>query len=778
MLTTEIPPQAAVTANQPWRARVRSLISYIYFLRFAIVLWVLPLGLFFLDAFTESGREMVHGILVQSSYWHFFWSCFAGFLAGSTAWILARLVLAYGGERFCLSQPWSDLFLSSSSAAWFSYILAMLPAGFFNVYLWRISELAPSGNRLPFIFSIGLVATACITSFLLLVILSWLYYFLHRPTENAFEVKAVLLPVYWGLKSDPAKFVLFAIPLKIVHFLSVIAARILGPGYVRPDGKDKGTLHGGHVFALSLMFVYAVLYAAGYEFLLPKGAPGSQLDLTQLSFPVVGFVWILAIAIFWTLGGLAFFLDRFHVPLAVVLTLVGFLVPKGLIKPSDHFYHVMPFPQGQDRGLAKPHDILAQWMTIHEHDNAPLIIVTATGGGIHAASWTAEALEGIANRVDKDHGAKTFENSVVLLSSVSGGSVGVSFYVDQQEHPATSRASLFDKASASSLEAVAWGLSFPDLLRIVPVFGASVNPEKDRGLALENAWASRYRGNSSLARLPAGLHDNVWRPAIALNATLAEAGQRFVLANYLPTPAVVGKDTTLATPTAPSFFDLYPEQDIALQTAARLSATFSYVTPMSRPNIDDGLALHVGDGGYYDNYGIATALEWLKSALCLNDKLQRDDSLTRLPSCQGVYSRAALAQGAKPRTILWIEIVDGLDTQPNLKKYVQPAWATSKQLLAPLSIMMRVRTAGQSDRNDIELDGFERLLPPSFRLDREIFSFSPTEKDASGNLDPDQDPEKLPLSWRLTPKQKNYLREEWATSPEIQDRLKHVTAAF
>lgn len=47
-----------------------------------------------------------------------------------------------------------------------------------------------------------------------------------------------------------------------------------------------------------------------------------------------------------------------------------------------------------------------------------------------------------------------------------------------------------------------------------------------------------------------------------------------------------------------------------VRTAARLSATFPYVTPIARHSLGIHLA-HVADGGYFDNFGVFTAVNFL-----------------------------------------------------------------------------------------------------------------------------------------------------------------------
>ena len=89
--------------------------------------------------------------------------------------------------------------------------------------------------------------------------------------------------------------------------------------------------------------------------------------------------------------------------------------------------------------------------------------------------------------------------------------------------------------------------------------------------------------------------------------------------------------------------------DIDVWTAAVLSATFSYVSPAARATCFDQKKendneiqkedhkesrspaaenspgqLHLIDGGYHDNYGVASALDWLAAALEAQDKQHLD----------------------------------------------------------------------------------------------------------------------------------------------------------
>jgi hypothetical protein len=98
------------------------------------------------------------------------------------------------------------------------------------------------------------------------------------------------------------------------------------------------------------------------------------------------------------------------------------------------------------------------------------------------------------------------------------------------------------------------------------------------------------------------------KPAVVFNATIVETGERLLLATTDSEP--FRQPTNKTSPGWRDFTRLYPETDIPVATAARLSATFPFVTPAPRIRRGDVFAdqYHLVDGGYYDNYGVATLI--------------------------------------------------------------------------------------------------------------------------------------------------------------------------
>jgi predicted acylesterase/phospholipase RssA len=352
--------------------------------------------------------------------------------------------------------------------------------------------------------------------------------------------------------------------------------------------------------------------------------------------------------------------------------------------------------------------------------------VAADGGGIQSAAWTARVLTGLELKCREEFGSqyRDFGRSIRLISSVSGGSVGAMYFVNAYdenglpEEPALEK--VVELAETSSLDDIAWGLVYPDLRRtIFPFFW---DKYIDRGQALERALTRDSRLSQGLSHWQAGVRAG-WRPAVVFNATIADTGQPLLLSTSNLRPSRYSRK---------NFSELYPNMDIAIVTAARLSATFPYVTPASRADVGGPYQaeFHVVDGGYYDNYGLSTLVEWLNQALCGSDKIQRVLILQ--------------IRGATPG--------EGVELK-NKRGWFYQAFA-------PIGTMLHVRTAGQFTRGEEEVKLLERVaFPNKVSIETALFQFC------------GQDP---PLTWHLTQKQKAAIETEWENDLRIGEGWKKV----
>ncbi len=278
-----------------------------------------------------------------------------------------------------------------------------------------------------------------------------------------------------------------------------------------------------------------------------------------------------------------------------------------------------------------------------------LVIVAASGGGIQATAWTARVLTGL------DEIFADFSQSVGLISSVSGGSVGAYYYVGSRgprangqtaQIPADRRALINNLAYSSSLEATAWGTAFPDLMRFVfpPAVFIHVT---DRGSVIEEDWrlkVAKDKLDDDTLRKWTPRVQSGQKPIVAFNSTLAQTGEHLVMS-----PVVAkGERVPLAndpckTENQPmrdaQFLPAYSgthQADLLASTGARLSASFSYVSPIcagsgdktfnsnlndaaisndERTRLKEQLECRAADGGYFDNEGIVLATKWIEELM-------------------------------------------------------------------------------------------------------------------------------------------------------------------
>ena len=543
-------------------------------------------------------------------------------------------------------------------------------------------------------------------------------------------------------------------------------------------------------------------------------------------FPILALVLILIIGLAWFFGGLAFFADRYRVPVLTVV-LVVLLVPRIFHwtgAREEHYFSVKMMEGPAD--LPTPGQILQQKLAaekVLEYRSKDrralpptLIVVTSTGGGIHAAGWTTAVLKNLEVAFSQNS-LTSFHDHVLLLSTVSGGSAGLYAYLRELDPKTNGKGPDWERmevgARCSSLESIGWGLVYYDIPKaIVPLIPGIKKPSsgvddlvenpffKDRTWGLRRAMLRNLNdpycrmtvapgpsSKSDVARLLPAIHrsdilndqqnnpdkdldltlsalsaiapDHPF-PAFTMNTTSVEDGARFLLANYkIPRNAPefekdshgVERNISIVPQPADSFLDAYRNlnpaggtrvADLPLATAAQLSATFPYVSSATTfPEAGSQETAHFVDGGYYDNDGTASAIEFIRTAL--------DES----PSAPRIR-------------ILLVEIRNSKDeaygaTAAELPKPVEdnagggcPPWNLNDQLSAPPKGFYSAGHNSVTDRNRNGLVLLERAY--SDRLD--LLHFIVDDR-ANGDdtvaCVPVKNPTTDPLNWALTPRQQH-----------------------
>ncbi|HVH08485.1 MAG TPA: patatin-like phospholipase family protein [Gemmatimonadales bacterium] len=492
-------------------------------------------------------------------------------------------------------------------------------------------------------------------------------------------------------------------------------ASATGPGHGRTfqgylDSPDIA-IH--HARALLLLILFGAVYASGFWLV----APGQRLAWVV---PSLALVLLLLVLVSLLLSGLAFFFDLYRVPLTLITVGGSFLMYR--YANTDHYYRTLALGSAVPAPSAE--GVFREWNRRHRTDSFPaMVVVAASGGGIAASRWTARVLTGLEQ--DSGLGAR-FGGAVALVSSVSGGGVGamrfVARYADGRPPPQWELGGILCAAGTSSLEETVWGLLYPDFWRAVlpPLLR---DRSLDRGWALERSWELESGPQATLAEWRRDVAAGV-RPAQVFNATVTETGERFVLTPLAPAPS--------ETVGPPSFLELYPGRDISVLTAARLSATFPFVTPLARiePGVaPDPLAYHLADGGYYDNYGVMSAIEFLRAVL-------------------PAYARTDPVSGRRRSHVVLVQI--------RLAPGQHPAAATGSgwfyDAFGPEVTMLNVREQAQRTRNDLEV----ALLRESWAA-RGIAVDTVTFELPSGG----------PMSWHLSQLERRAIDAFWATAPAV-----------
>jgi hypothetical protein len=319
---------------------------------------------------------------------------------------------------------------------------------------------------------------------------------------------------------------------------------------------------------------------------------------------------------------------RYNVPLLGTLFVAAIIF--GLWN-DNHQIRVISDPNSFAAQLPTPDarktldDVAHAWLQVRQPEltaakaaqhKYPVFVVAAAGGGIRAAYWTATLLAGL-----EDHIPGGFAHHTFGISGVSGGSVGSAAFVALL---AEQHAGRLDYRQGSNpdcdgmvrpwacavlsqdfLSPVTGSMLYTDLTqRFLPVSVRSF----DRGRTLEKSFEQAWRSQGLQGDRMMQPFAELWSadhgyelPLLFLNSTVVESGRRAIVAPV----KVDDRDFRDAMDAVDAI-----QQPISLSTAAHLSARFTYLSPAGTVVDKTGATkVHLVDGGYFENGGIATAEE-------------------------------------------------------------------------------------------------------------------------------------------------------------------------
>lgn len=325
----------------------------------------------------------------------------------------------------------------------------------------------------------------------------------------------------------------------------------------------------------------------------------------------------------------------------------------------------------------------------HEPDTKkvqPVVIITTSGGGIRSAGWTVAVFAQL-EAMDPE-----LFSRVRLITGASGGMVGASHWIAERMVAGLDVDEVYARATASSLYA-----PLSDLVLISPL--------RNRGEALEQAW------EFAAPELKTPLHDFAEReragtlPSLVFAPLLVEDGSQMLMSNldlkwYAHADGWDFDNNSCeyeqffvskgGCGNARQFFARVPSETVKLSTLARISASFPYVSPaVTLPFVETPRAV---DAGYYDNYGIKLAVEWI---------------IRHTYRCPEQYSSCLSTQ-----PILLVEL---RDHEPDQKVSKSPLWqGSTHELMSPIQGFLGARVHVANHRNAAIVDELERELGDRF----------------------------------------------------------------
>ncbi len=783
---------ASVAAAARW---LLSLFQILYVIRYPLLAFGFLIGLMPLVFY--GGLRSLLGGLFDLGGANMFWLALFAFTLAATALITLKLILIYGAERFNFDGATADA-LENNCLVQFVLSKYSIFAAFalcFSLFAGTlVLDCSASDSNCPASLAnaengrriIGILAAFLVTMFLLFA--ADLVQRLFNAPEQAAQLPHFLFPFdniaarwanKWRFPAGLLPRILNRVP-RLAALIPVYHAR----GYFLKDEKS-GNVHllPGHLMAIVLSLVYFGFYFVfGYFWRVCPGDIGKEETIWKV--PAIVYAVLIVTVLCWLLPAMSFFFDRYRIPpLLILASIIGCV---SFISRNDDYYALKSTPEGD---LPIPAAVFSVQNPQQSEDFT--IVVAADGGGIQAAAWTARVLTGLEKACHKKFGENFHgcANRIRLISSVSGGSVGAMYFVNAYKENVGLTATdaeldgVVGQAESSSLSNVAWGMAYPDLLRSFVPLPRSLtrNFTSGRGEALEEAWVRQSWAPGSrledcalfkpLSSWRKGVREG-WRPATIFNATITETGEPLLLGttdvckanNRLqqnPQDQQIrthecdeARDANGFNEGRWNYYDFnrctqseQSKHDVSIATAARLSATFPFVTPAPRADADPKTnyrnAFHIVDGGYYDNFGIYNLTEWLNEAI-------RPDSV-------GAFCPNNSPPSAQPppKNVLIVQIRANTLSPP--PREASSGWYY--QVAAPLMAIYNARVAGQFSRNDFELKQFLANLEkpdsdsnaPTLKVRQPIiFQYK--------NPDPKKS---SPLSWHLTDSEKRDIETSW-----------------
>ncbi|MET4212841.1 hypothetical protein [Bradyrhizobium sp. LA2.1] len=273
-------------------------------------------------------------------------------------------------------------------------------------------------------------------------------------------------------------------------------------------------------------------------------------------------------------------------------------------------------------------------------ERRPIILVSAAGGGLRAAYWTATILGDLQDRL------ATFDRHTFMISGVSGGSLGAGVYRALLEHARLGKAVSCRNGAGETITGYRLcGQAILDHDFTGPVLAALLFRDilplpwvRDRSAVLEEAWEAAWQSTmvdpgEGLARRFDRVNSVSRFPVLVLNGVSALTGQRILAAGLTENEQLL---------------NVAKVRPLPLSAAIGISTRFPFIEPAGSVYDRTGRFYDaVVDGGYVENFGSNSALEVLREV----GNLIQDDREPHPPGTRRFIRKAVFVQVSSDPTL-------------------------------------------------------------------------------------------------------------------------------
>ena len=388
------------------------------------------------------------------------------------------------------------------------------------------------------------------------------------------------------------------------------------------------------------------------------------------------------------------------------------------IERLDTFYN-----NGRAIDIEENLQVLDAWKVRNSEKGLPkVVLVSVSGGGLRSTAWSMTVLQNL----HQETGGK-FMKRCHLITGASGGMIGASYFRSLYYHKGRGENirlwsdEHYEKITKDLLNPLMFTLLVNDL--VFPSQRTTYNNHryrKDRGFIFEEAIDRHTEGRLDVPlNYFAASEQTAEVPTLVYSPTIVNDERSLILGSRGMT-FLCGFDTEGIEVDGVDAYDLLGEEagEIRTLSAIRMSATYPYILPMVHLPTDP--PTQVMDAGFRDNFGTALSLRYVE---VFHKWMRKNTSGVVLVQIRDTPKDNPIKEpGAK--TMLW-------------------------KLLKPITNLYE--NMGQIQ--DYRQDSYFHFLKEKLPIDIVRFEYEPSDLN-----------KKASLSWHLTAREKNDIKESFFLS--------------